>query len=410
MDARAIGRLDESLRVAWGGLQEDQMDVSARAPLGSSKVHVTRMGLGTVPIGGLYEPIGDEEALALVNRTWELGVRLFDTAPQYGSGLAERRLAHVLPQLPRDELIVSTKVGRLIRPTSTRGKVVTVLREAVTNRDFSRVTGAGRHVVHKLRGQSAHPQTTATAADAPAPGMAPVFDFSYDGAMRSLEESLERLKLDRVDMLLLHDPDYYFKQAMSGAYKALEKLRADGTVGAIGVGMNQSAMLTRFASEADFDCFLVAGRYTLLDQTALDDLLPVCERRGSSVIVGGVYNSGILADPRPGTHFNYEPAAQVWLDKALKIKAVCGRYDVPLKAAAVQFPLGHPAVATVLAGSRSVAEVEDNAAMLAHPIPLELWAELRAEGLIGPHVPTPGPGTLSGNPVAPTAKTAVAAT
>jgi len=386
------------------------MEVSARVPLGSSHVQVTRMGLGTVPLGGLYESVGDEEALALVRRSFDLGVRLFDTAPQYGSGLAERRLAHVLPELPREDLIVSTKVGRLIRPTTTRGKVATVLREAVTNRDTSRLTGAARHVVHRLSGRSAHPPATTTIADAPDPRLAPMFDFSYDGAMRSLEESLERLRLDRVDMLLLHDPDYYFKQAMSGAYRALERLRADGTVGAIGVGMNQSAMLARFATEADFDCFLVAGRYTLLDQTALDDLLPACERRGSSVIVGGVYNSGILADPRPGTHFNYEPATQIWLDKALKIKAVCDRHGVPLKAAAIQFPLGHPAVATVLAGSRSVAEVEENAAMLAHPIPAELWAELRGEGLIGPHVPTPGPGTLSGNPVAPTAKTAVAAT
>jgi D-threo-aldose 1-dehydrogenase len=368
------------------------------------------MGLGTVPLGGLYEPIGDDDARALVNRSFELGVRLFDTAPQYGSGLAERRLARVLPGLPREELIVATKVGRLIRPESTSAKVVTVLREVVTNRDASRLVAASRHVVHRVRGQSAHPPATVPVADATDPGLAPVFDFSYDGAMRSLEESLERLKLDRVDMLLLHDPDYYFKQAMAGAYRALERLRADGTVGAIGVGMNQSAMLTRFARDADFDCFLVAGRYTLLDQTALDDLLPVCERRGSSVIVGGVYNSGILADPRPGTHFNYEPAAQAWLDKALQIKAVCDRHDVPLKAAAVQFPLGHPAVATVLAGSRSVAEVEENAAMLAHPIPADLWAELRAEGLIAPHVPTPGPGTLSESRGAPPPEPAGAAT
>ena len=181
---------------------------------------------------------------------------------------------------------------------------------------------------------------------------------------------------------------------MSGAYRALERLRADGTVGAIGVGMNQSAMLSRFARAGNFDCFLAAGRYTLLDQSALNDLLPICERQGSSVIVGGVYNSGILADPRPGTHFNYEPAAQPWLDKALRIKAVCDRHDVPLKAAAIQFPLGHPAVATVLAGSRSVAEVEENAAMFSHPIPSDLWAELRHEGLIAANVPTPGPGAV----------------
>jgi D-threo-aldose 1-dehydrogenase len=351
------------------------------------------MGLGTVPLGGLYEPIGDEEALALIRRSFELGVRLFDTAPQYGSGLAERRLSRILPGLPREDLIVATKAGRLIRPISMPAKVVSVIRETVTSRDASRFMAASRNVVHRLRGGAAHPAPVTPAADAPDPRLGPVFDFSYDGAMRSLEESLERLKLDRVDMLLLHDPDYYYKQALSGAYRALERLRADGTVGAIGVGMNQSGMLARFAREADFDCFLVAGRYTLLDQTALDDLLPICAERGSSVIVGGVYNSGILADPRPGAHFNYEPAAQAWLDKALRIKAVCDRHAVPLKAAAIQFPLGHPAVATVLAGCRSMAEVDDNVAMLRHPIPADLWAELRHEGLIAPHVPTPGPNT-----------------
>jgi len=371
------------------------MDVSARLALGSSPVHVTRLGLGTLALGGLYEPIDDAEAGALLNRSLELGIRYFDTAPGYGSGQAERRLARALPALPREDLIVSTKVGRLIRPTSFPAKVATVLREAVTNRDASRIVSASRHVAHRFRGQTVHAAPAVPSADAPDPGLTPVFDFSYDGAMRSLDESLERLQLDRVDVLLLHDPDYYFKEAMAGAYRALQKVRADGTVGAIGVGMNQSAMLTRFAQEADFDCFLVAGRYTLLDQTALDDLLPVCERRGSSVIVGGVFNSGILADPRPGTHFNYEPATQAWLEKAQRIEAVCERHAVPLKAAAIQFPLGHPAVVSVLVGSRSVAEAEENAAMLAFPIPAELWAELRAEGLLGPHVPTPGAATQS---------------
>jgi D-threo-aldose 1-dehydrogenase len=365
------------------------MEPSARIALGSTQVRVTRLGLGTVPIGGLYEPIGDAEAHALLQRSFELGIRLFDTAPQYGSGLAELRLSRVLPELPREELVVATKVGRLIRPTSTPAKVIRVLGETVASRDASRLIRASRHVFHRLRGYRAHPAPSTTAADAPDPRLGPVFDFSYDGAMRSLEESLARLKLDRVDLLYLHDPDYYFKQAMSGAYRALERLRADGTVGAIGVGMNQTAMLARFAREAQFDCFLVAGRYTLLDQTAFDDLLPICAEKGIGVVVGGVYNSGILADPRPGTHFNYEPATRPSLDKALRIKAVCDRYHVPLKAAAIQFPLGHPAVASVLAGSRSASEAEDNAAMLRHPIPADLWEELRHEGLIGSNIPTP---------------------
>ncbi len=366
------------------------MDVSARVALGSSRVHVTRMGLGTNPLGGLYEAVGNAEAEALVRRSVELGVGLIDTAPHYGAGLAERRLARVLPTMPREDLVVSTKVGRLIRPISVPGKVVTVLREAALNRDPTRILGAARHVAHRLQGRHTQPPPADPDTDMPDPRLGSVFDFSYDGVMRSLSESLERLGLDRVDVLLLHDPDFYFKEAMAGAYRALEQLRADGTVGAIGVGMNQSAMLARFAREGDFDCFLVAGRYTLLDQGALEDLLPACEERGSSVLVGGVYNSGILADPRPDSHFNYEPVTQAWLDKALRIKAVCDRHGVPLKAAAIQFPLGHPAVATILAGSRSVAEVEDNAAMLGHPIPNDLWAELRHEGLIGAHVPTPG--------------------
>jgi D-threo-aldose 1-dehydrogenase len=365
------------------------MELSARVPLGSTRVRVPRLGLGTVPIGGLYEPIDDDEARALLQRSFELGIRLFDTAPQYGSGLAERRLSEILPGLPREELVVATKVGRLVRPTSTSAKVIRVLREAVTSRDPGRLIRASRHVFHRVRGYRDHRTSSGTGGNIPDQGLGSVFDFSYDGAMRSLEESLTRLKLDRVDVLYIHDPDYYFKQAMSGAYRALERLRADGTVGAIGVGMNQTPLLARFAREAQFDCFLVAGRYTLLDQTAAEDLLPICAAKGIGVVVGGVYNSGILADPRPDAHFNYEPVTRPWLDRALRIKAVCDRYAVPLKAAAIQFPLGHPAVASVLAGARSVLETEDNAAMMRHPIPADLWQELRHEGLIASTIPTP---------------------
>ena len=360
--------------------------------LGRSSVRATRLGLGTVPLGGLYSPIQEAAGLELVRSAVQLGISYIDTAPQYGSGLAERRLARVLSEVPRDDLVVATKVGRLIRPVSTSSTVARVLRETIENRDPQRFLNAGRNATHRIRARLAHGQHEQVAApsDATDSHLGSVYDFSYDGVMRSLEESLKRLQLERVDVLLLHDPDHYYKQAVGGAVKALERLRADGTVRAIGVGMNQSAMLARFAEEADFDCFLVAGRYTLLNQTALTDLLPICERQGASVIVGGVYNSGILANPHPGANYDYALAPKPILDKALRIKAVCDRHGVPLKAAAIQFPLGHPAVATVLAGPSSAAEVEENAAMLEFPIPSELWAELRHEGLIEAHVPTPG--------------------
>jgi D-threo-aldose 1-dehydrogenase len=217
----------------------------------------------------------------------------------------------------------------------------------------------------------------------------PVFDFSYDGVMRSLEESLERLGLDRVDVLHIHDPDDHYDEALAGAYRALDRLRSEGTIGAVGAGMNQSAMLARFAREADFDCFLLAGRYTLLDQSGLADLLPLCEERGISIIVGGVYNSGLLADPRPGAPFDYEPAAAELVDRAVRLRDVCARHGVPLKAAAIQFPFGHAAVASVLTGARSPAELEENVAMFLHEIPPDMWDELRREQLLGEDVPTP---------------------
>jgi D-threo-aldose 1-dehydrogenase len=187
----------------------------------------------------------------------------------------------------------------------------------------------------------------------------------------------------------VHDPDDHHDEALTGAYRALADLRAQGVIGAVSAGMNQSAMLTRFAREADFDCFLLAGRYTLLDTSGLADLLPVAAERGISVVAGGVYNSGLLADPRPGAMFDYAPAPAELVERALAIRAVCERHGVPLRAAAIQFPLGHPAVASVVIGARSVAEIDDNVAMFTHPIPEALWSELKAEKLLGEEVPTP---------------------
>src|SRR6266849_736958 len=217
-----------------------------------------RLGLGTGPLGGLYEAVGDDSAHAVVERAWELGIRYFDTAPYYGSGNAERRLGAVLSKRPREDFALSTKVGRLLRP-----------------------------------GESGWPG---------APPLEAYFDFSYDAALRSLEESLERLGLDRVDIALVHDPDDHYDEALAGAYQALARLRDEGVVRAVGVGMNRTELLCRFAREADPDCFLVAGRYTALDRSAAEELLPLCEERGISVIAGGVFNSGVLVG---GNTFDY---------------------------------------------------------------------------------------------------------
>ncbi|MGH3417384.1 MAG: aldo/keto reductase, partial [Actinocrinis sp.] len=208
------------------------------------------------------------------------------------------------------------------------------------------------------------------------------WDFSASGIRASVEASLERLGLDRVDVALLHDPDDHERDVYEGGYAALRRLRDEGLVGAIGAGMNQSAMLTRLVRDFDLDVVLCAGRYTLLDQSALDDLFPECEKRGTSVVIGGVYNSGLLADPRPGARFDYAPAAAETMRRARALGEVCARHDVPLKAAAVQFPLRQPSVASVLVGCRTEAEVRDNARSFEHPIPDQLWEDLTAGGLV----------------------------
>lgn len=326
------------------------MNPRERLPLGRTALSVTRFGLGTAPLAGLFEAVDEAQAIQVVERAWEAGVRFFDTAPLYGHGLAEIRVGRVLRQMPRDEFTLATKVGRLLR------------------------AGAPPEPGQVFRG---------------VPPVNPVFDFSYDGVMRSIEESLERLGLSRVDVLHIHDPDDQYEEALSGAYGALAKLRADGVIKAVGAGMNQSEMLARFAREGDFDCFLLAGRYTLLEQGALEELLPLCVERGIAIIAGGVYNSGILADPKPGAHYNYAAAPTTLLERAQRIRAVCERHGVPLKAAAVQFPLGHPAVATVVIGCRSVAQLDESLEMFAIDIPPALWHELKAEGLLQADAPTP---------------------
>jgi aryl-alcohol dehydrogenase-like predicted oxidoreductase len=332
------------------------MEPTERVPLGRTQVVVTRLGLGTAPIGGLYDAVSEGGAHGTLARSWELGLRLFDTAPLYGNGLAERRLGAFLAHLPQDELVVATKVGRLLRPGIP------------------------------LAPDLVHDGEPYYKGD---PSLTPVFDFSSEGIRRSLVESLERMGLDSVDLVHIHDPDLHFEEALAGAYPALRDLREEGVVGAIGVGMNQTSMLCQFAREADFDCFLLAGRYTLLDQVALDELLPLCLERNIAVINAGVYNSGILGDPRPGARYDYIPAPQAVLERARAIADICRRHGTTLQSAAIQFSLHHPAVAAVLIGARSLAEIEDNVQAFRTDVPTDLWAELRAEAFLRPDAPAP---------------------
>jgi D-threo-aldose 1-dehydrogenase len=323
-------------------------------PLGGSTVRVSELALGCAALGNLLHPVTDEDAHATVAAAWDAGVRTFDTAPHYGLGLSERRLGAALRDRPRDTYTLSTKVGRLLVPHPEGG--------------------AEDDLAHGFAVPAAHRR---------------VWDFSADGVLRSLEASLERLGLDRVDVALLHDPDDHAEQALREAYPALERLRAEGVIGAIGVGMNQSALPARFLRETDIDVVLLAGRYTLLEQDSLTELLPEATARGRSVVIGGVFNSGLLTAPRPGATYDYAPAPQPVLDRALRLLEVCERHGVPLRAAALRFPFGHPAVTSVLTGARSPQEVRDTVEQLRRPIPDALWEELRTEGLLDPDTPVP---------------------
>jgi D-threo-aldose 1-dehydrogenase len=320
-----------------------------RVPLGGSGVTVTRLGLGLAPIGGLYRAVSDADATATIDAAWRHGIRFFDTAPLYGAGRSERRTGKALAARDRAQYTLATKVGRRLVPGPP-----------------------------DRNGIWAQP-----GAEVPA------WDFSADGTRASYGESLHRLGLDRVDILHIHDPDEHFAQAMSGARPALVQLRQQGRIGAVSAGMNQSALLTEFAHTGDFDCFLLAGRYTLLDQTGLADLLPECVRRGISVVIGGVYNSGLLADPTPAATYDYQPAPASLVARAQAIRAVCERHAVPLRAVALQFPFGHPAVTSVLVGARSAAEVDDAVTMSTVDIPGQLWRDLVAAGLLPAEVPVP---------------------
>ncbi|GAB7106127.1 aldo/keto reductase [Streptomyces phaeofaciens JCM 4814] len=313
--------------------------------LGRSGVEVTGLGLGAAPLANLYSEVTEEQAHATVAAAWRRGVRYFDTAPHYGLGLSERRLGAALREHPRTAYTVSTKVGRRLEPSAD----------------------GGDDLAHGFAVPATHRR---------------VWDFTADGVRRTLEGCLERLGLDRVDIVYLHDPDDHAEQAFREGYPALEKLRSEGMVGAIGAGMNQSAMLTRFVRDTDVDVVLCAGRYTLLDQSARADLLPAAEERGVSVVIGGAFNSGLLADPAPTATYDYARAPGELVDRALRMRAVADRHGITLRAAALAFCAAHPAVASVLVGARSAAEAEDCAEQFATPVPAAFWRELRDTGLL----------------------------
>ena len=316
--------------------------------IGRSAVTVSRLGLGCAQLGNLYTEIDDAEADATVAAAWDCGVRYFDTAPHYGLGLSERRLGAALRARPRDAYTISTKVGRLLVPDPA---------------------GAGRRDPEGFQVPADHRR---------------VWDFSADGVRRSLETSLTRLGLDRVDLVLIHDPEDHQQAALDQAYPALHELRAQGTIGAIGVGTKHWQTLHRFVVETDVDAVMVAGRYTLLEQPALHALLPECQRRGVSVLNVGVFNSGLLAVPRPhaGLHYEYAHVPPPVLERVQAIVAVCDRHDTTLPAAALAFAAAHPAVAAVVVGADHPDQVRRNAALLAAPPPPEqFWSDLVAEGL-----------------------------
>jgi D-threo-aldose 1-dehydrogenase len=333
------------------------MKHDAVGPLGRTSLQVTALGLGATSIGGMYTEVSDDQATATVVAAWDAGLRFFDAAPQYGRGNGEVRLGRGLAAYPRDEYVLSSKVGRLLRA------------DAPPNPDDYDPDG--------------------NPYDAGAPDVATVYDYSRDGVLRSIEESLERLGVDRLDVVHVHDPDDYLEEALATALPTLIELREQKVISAIGAGMNQTAALERFARESDPDALLVAGRYTLLEQDALDSFLPLCQERGIAVLAGGVFNSGLLADPQPGTKYDYDPAPPHLIARARRLAEVCARHDVPLKAAALQLPAAHPAVAAVLVGPRSAAELAENVALFDRDLPSDLWAELKAEGLLAADAPTP---------------------
>lgn len=339
-----------------------------RRRIASTGLEVSTLGFGGNALGNLYSVVDEAEARNTVLAAWETGVSYFDTAPLYGHGLSERRIGDGLRGLPRDRVVLSTKVGRLLRP---HGRIPPKRPSVAEGGIF---TG-------ELPFQ-------------------PVFDFSYDATMRSFEDSLQRLGMNRIDILLIHDADAWsqgeryeevLRTVEQGALRALAQLKAEGTISAFGAGVNQVEACERLMDIGDFDCFMLAGRYTLLEQGGLEGFLPRCVREGRSVILAAPYNSGLLVTgARPGATYNYVPAPEDVLTRVAAIERVATAFGVPLPAAALQFVLAHPAVVTVIPGGRSRSEVEQNAMWLQFEIPPAFWVALKAEDLLRADAPVPG--------------------
>jgi len=317
-------------------------------------LELSELSLGCAQLGNLYQEVTDEEAQKTVETSWALGIRYYDTAPHYGIGVSERRLGRLLAAHGRDEYVLSTKFGRLLAPV-----------EKVEGLDDD---GFIVPATHKR-----------------------VWDFSRDGIRRSLTESLERLGLDRIDIAYLHDPENHMDEVFATAYPALEELRGEGMLRAIGAGMNYSEPLADLVRDTDVDLLMLAGRYTLLEQGALDALLPLCVERRVGIVAAGVFNSGLLAraEVAADAKYNYVDAPPELVERARSIAAVCERHGTTLPAAAIRFPLGHPAVVSVCVGARSANQIDRNVALYRDTIPAALWAELKAEGLLREDAPTP---------------------
>jgi D-threo-aldose 1-dehydrogenase len=330
------------------------MSSLAQRGIRAAGVGVSELSLGCAQLGNLYREVSDDDAGATVGAAWELGVRYFDTAPHYGLGLSERRLGAALANRPRAEYVLSSKVGRVLEPLAAV--------EGVDDEGF------------------AVPRTHRR-----------VFDFGREGIRRCFAESLARLRVDRLDIAYLHDPDDHIPEVLASGFPALAELRAEGAVAAIGAGMNHSTPLARLVRETDVDVVMLAGRYTLLDQEALDDLLPACEERGIAVVAAGVFNSGLLARPVPpdDATYDYGRAPRRLVERARAIAAICRRHGTTLPAAAIAFPLAHPAVVSVCVGARSPEQVERNVSLYREPIAPDLWRELQAEGLLRADAPMP---------------------
>lgn len=337
------------------------MNPTERVEIGRTGVQVTRLGLGTGILGAVHD---DGPWKAIIDHAWDRGIRLFDTSPYYGFGTSETRLGRQLRERPRDQYTLSTKVGRLLREDAP----VDEFAEAVF---FPEGRPEGVTVPHAI------------------------YDYSHDGALASLRESRERLGIDSIDIVYVHDiienatGINHKDEAIAGAFPALVELREAGVIRAIGAGVQDNQLVVDIATAVDVDVFLLAGRYTLLDQESLDEALPLCERKGISIVIGSPLNAGILFDPRDDASFDFRPAPPEILAKARAIKAVCDRYCVPLPAAAMQFPYAHPCVAAILTGAENAAQLDENVKLLQHPIPAALWDDLRDEGLIRPDAPTP---------------------